>query len=74
MGYHAGKPIESVVYCLSKLNEDSEDAWQIIWTMTILGICCHVVNDSLFLTFLQTILHHILVNVSDVIGWTNLQL
>ena len=42
-----------------------------LWTMTVLGICCHVVNYSIFLTFLQTILRHILVNVSDVIGGTN---
>ena len=41
-----------------------------LWTMTILGICRHVVN-SIFLTFFQTILRHILVNVSDAIGWTN---
>ena len=42
-----------------------------LWTMTILGICCHVVNCSIFLTLLQPILCHILVNVSDAIGWTN---
>ena len=36
-----------------------------LWTMTVLSICCHVVNYSIFLTFLQTILRHILVNVSD---------
>ena len=41
-----------------------------LWTMTILGICRHVVN-SIFLTFFQTILRHILVNVSDAIGWTD---
>ena len=53
----------------SKLNEDSEDDWQIMdndnpW------FCRHVVN-SIFLTFFQTILRHILVNVSDAMGWTN---
>ena len=42
-----------------------------LWTMTILGICRHVVNYSTFVIFLQSILRHVLVNVSDAMGWTN---